>query len=349
MKIDEIRKIMTREKFLNELEKNKFGFKGDYECPKDIGLLNLENKCIGESEKRCKKCWLEATKDVKFKGEETENEPEKYECIEDFKMYNGTIAFIKGRIYIANKPDINGDIYFIKDDCSTSLINGHYLTKEETKRHFKKIEEIQINKELWNEFLSGKVAVNCKNYCEAEKFMEYCEDNNLKWRGTEKEPTKGMVWENEGIKYLCDNNKLCYYLQNETCGEKEITYKELTTSAVKEECTLGEEKKEYSIQEVFGFPVGTEFTNGIAEFVIKKENEAKVLFLEKDNIACKLTDLWFNQKFALMKDYYMTFEEARKIGIPKHKEFENREVIKTTIDELINELDKKVWYVEEEE
>lgn len=38
-----------------------------------------------------------------------------------------------------------------------------------------------LNKNLWNKFLNGELAVNCRTENQAKKFLKYCEEQGIKW------------------------------------------------------------------------------------------------------------------------------------------------------------------------
>lgn len=76
MDINEMAKTMTREEFMNKFTENKYILvinKKRYCCPDEIGLkiLGDGNKCwTNDSNNRCKECWENAIKNIKFKGED---------------------------------------------------------------------------------------------------------------------------------------------------------------------------------------------------------------------------------------------------------------------------------------
>lgn len=80
MDIEQIRKEMTREEFINKIKTEEYWGEGvNYEssfwydkytkinCPNDIGL----ESCIGIDKRDCYNCWLNSIKDdrIKFKNE----------------------------------------------------------------------------------------------------------------------------------------------------------------------------------------------------------------------------------------------------------------------------------------
>lgn len=73
--IEDISKKYTRKEFLKKCTEPTFT-EYDIICPEDLGLKNnCKDKCI--------KCWKEAIKNIKFKGE---NEMEKYKTYEMVKL-----------------------------------------------------------------------------------------------------------------------------------------------------------------------------------------------------------------------------------------------------------------------
>lgn len=50
--------------------------------------------------------------------------------------------------------------------------------------------------------------------------------------------------------------------------------------------------------------------------------------------------------FTIEQKEYLTFDEARNIGIPKHKYFGYSIASEISMQEFLQEMDKKVWYVE---
>lgn len=78
MDIEQIRKEMTREEFINKIKTEEYWGEGiNYEssfwydkytkinCPNDIGLENCKNKNEG---KNCYDCWINSIKNIKFKN-----------------------------------------------------------------------------------------------------------------------------------------------------------------------------------------------------------------------------------------------------------------------------------------
>lgn len=65
--IEEIAKEYTREEFLEEAKQRQMGkFDNEEDCPEFFNLTNIE-EC--EPYVDCEKCWINAVKDIKFKGE----------------------------------------------------------------------------------------------------------------------------------------------------------------------------------------------------------------------------------------------------------------------------------------
>lgn len=98
--IEDIRKEMTRQEFINQLEDSNYGLKfveglfNNIDCPSDLGLPQLA--CNSSYRTICKECWLNAIKDVKFKDkiekenqeQETINEEKEYSALEILHMIN---------------------------------------------------------------------------------------------------------------------------------------------------------------------------------------------------------------------------------------------------------------------
>lgn len=58
-----VSKKLTRDEMIQVIENDLTGYEGFYYCPK-VYKINIDCK------KDCKECWLNAIKEVKFKGEE---------------------------------------------------------------------------------------------------------------------------------------------------------------------------------------------------------------------------------------------------------------------------------------
>ena len=73
MLIEKIRKELTREEFKKCFKDDEMGIHFEhnnltYTCPEDLKLEDIEN-CKSEAW-NCEQCWLNAIKNIKFKGEE---------------------------------------------------------------------------------------------------------------------------------------------------------------------------------------------------------------------------------------------------------------------------------------
>lgn len=84
MDIKEIAKGMTRNEFLNSIDKNgrlKYEDKA-INCPGNLKLKELGEKC---NIRKCQECWEQAIKDIKFKGEDKVKELTFKEVIANIK------------------------------------------------------------------------------------------------------------------------------------------------------------------------------------------------------------------------------------------------------------------------
>ena len=221
---------------------------------------------------------------------------------------------------------------------------------------FKGEDDMAINQELWNEFLNGKIAVNCQTGDEIYSFLDYCNNQNLKWYNgnTAKE---ALCYDHKSLTcYKFDTNGLqysnTYYYKNKNI--KIITYQQLITSTENKKIKLyyGDEiltmirKGEIKRGQKFNI-----YYNGkkIIGQIFKWNGIELYNKPDGDNLNLKIQDIVNNQlQFQIIEKEYMTFDEARKLGKPRHKiygyDYLNS---KFAIEQFINEIDKKVWEVED--
>lgn len=222
-------------------------------------------------------------------------------------------------------------------------------------------EDVKLNQELWNKFLNGEVVVNCQTENESEEFLKYCNKQKMKWCNNDNLLEDLNYTYHKNICYKSEN-KYHISMYNYDNTLKVITYQQLINLTNKNH-TL-EEKKEYTIQEVFDFPNGTEFKCGDTETIVKiiKDDESKFLIIKDNNNPCPLTDLWLKKKFKLIEKHYFNLEGAMSIsGLEglnlKHKDWDNfiptQDIMSNIVFLIkdnkleIEDLNKKVWEVEE--
>jgi len=153
MNIEEIRKEMIREEFMKKLG-NDLVFETDdiiVECPrdmrlKDFGTLNDDRHACCLS--NCKKCWLNAIKDIKFKGED-EMEKEKtfkevIDCIKEGEIWEQQVYGLTLRQI---KMTDSGNIYFKLSQERNSFVEGGTFKLKRKEYNFE---------EAWKEYKKGK-------------------------------------------------------------------------------------------------------------------------------------------------------------------------------------------------
>lgn len=52
-----------------------------------------------------------------------------------------------------------------------------------------------MNKTLWNKFLNGQLAVNCRTENQAKKFLKYCEEQGIRWASGSLPTKAGPYWD----------------------------------------------------------------------------------------------------------------------------------------------------------
>lgn len=101
------------------------------------------------------------------------------------------------------------------------------------------MEKFELNH--WDDFLGGKIYVNCPTEALAKEFLEYCEGQGLKWRNDSK-PTSSTEWgdHKENTCYDCITygskglgyGRKKYYLKEEPCMTG-LQFQGFTTTEVK--------------------------------------------------------------------------------------------------------------------
>lgn len=205
-----------------------------------------------------------------------------------------------------------------------------------------------MNKKLWNEFLNGKLAINCRTENQAKKFLKYCEEQGLKWDSGDLITSK-TYWSvyNESTCYLYKFNPfmLLVITQKELFernGFKIISFKELTKT---DEEPI--EDKQYRGWEILKMikegakDIYFENNSGIDCFI---DEYGGLRYADGDsNIGI---DYLLTYTFTIKEKQCLTFDEARKLGKPHHKE-EKYNCCSFTLEEFIREIDKKVWEVKQ--
>ncbi|KEI90735.1 hypothetical protein N493_15105 [Clostridium botulinum B2 433] len=166
----------------------------------------------------------------------------------------------------------------------------------------------------WNEFKKGKVVVHCDTKEKAINFISKCNSYNMKWSdGTKVKSTECYFEE-------CENG-ICYRFKNDDYGSvltfEELSYYNNFYPIIKWEI---ENKidyyKEYIIEEMMEFENGTVFADikypdSTVTIKYDIDNGCKILINNDTNSPCKITNIWLNTKFKLVKkDKKVPFEEA---------------------------------------
>lgn len=147
MDIKELAIKYTREEFIKEASTNE----SNLHCP---FVYDLSSKCCGKeySKEECMECWGEATKDIKFKGEE---ETFEVECIDAENRKELT----KGQIYLAKQSEFYTNYY---------EIDGHTYKKE----RFKLVNELCVEGEKVEEVIKVRCIkeMNFKDITEGKEY-----------------------------------------------------------------------------------------------------------------------------------------------------------------------------------
>jgi hypothetical protein len=212
-----------------------------------------------------------------------------------------------------------------------------------------------IDKELWDRFLKGELAMNCRTEIEVHKFSEYC-----KKQGINVNYKQNLLFykENNDIYLACSSNKNllfqneAFYIQNNI---KIITYSQLFKPEP--------EKREYK---------GWEILKMINDDILKENDEllwnnTLLLYIDKygnliyegENTEAgnSILNSIFTFTIKEKEPEYLTFDEARKTG----KKFKYKtwryyyyglhdilDILTYHSDDKINRmLDEKAWEVEE--
>lgn len=135
-------------------------------------------------------------------------------------------------------------------------------------------------------------------------------------------------------------------------------FKEIKNKLKLEDQLMDIEKPQYTYQEVIDIiQEGETYVHVLGNSSIKKITK-KAYSIDFDIYKGNIPIMIFNSaRFQKLKEKeYMTFDEARKLGIPKHKDYGYTPIhdvrpipggVRDAMQNFIDEMDKKVWEVED--
>lgn len=218
---------------------------------------------------------------------------------------------------------------------------------------------INVNKELFQDFLDNNIVINCETEEEAVEFFKYCNSQKIQWAGGSNllEYTNWNKDEKETC-YDCDNmeiqyNSIDYYIH--VLEKNVISYKELI-----------ERSNTYTGWQILKMIDERELKEGDklindcdATYIIDFDNTEEKLYLryEDENLNIPTSKALQFRTFTIKEKEYATFDEARKSGKKfKYKKWDTYEdllrvlwylLYKHSNEEANNMLDEKAWEVED--
>ncbi|MHB9927898.1 hypothetical protein [Clostridium botulinum] len=170
----------------------------------------------------------------------------------------------------------------------------------------------------WNEFKKGEIVIHCDTKEKAINFLSECNLQNIKWMDQENIiPIKCYFEKYEtGICYRFvpfESNEYCYGLTYDCLEFYETIDCEIIEWEIKNKIDYD---REYIIEEIMEFENGTVFADikypdSTVTIKYDIDNGCKILINNDTNSPCKITDIWLNTKFKLVKkDKKVSFKEA---------------------------------------